>query len=192
MDGDRIASLIYLGLLGAVLVTWFLIQNRQSMNRLLQQGALWALIFVGAVAAIGLWEDIRSATTSRATVAESGEITIPRAPDGHYYLTLGVNGSPIRFVVDTGATDLVLARKDAEAAGIDVEGAGFYREAATANGRVRVAPVTLSEVTIGPLVDRDVPASVNEGEMAGSLLGMSYLQRFGRIEIAGGKMILTR
>jgi aspartyl protease family protein len=47
-------------------------------------------------------------------------------------------------------------------------------------------------VTLGDVTDRDVSAVVNEGEMSQSLMGMGYLQRWGRIEIAGGELILTR
>ena len=50
----------------------------------------------------------------------------------------------------------------------------------------------LNEVRLGEVTDRDVPAVVNEGEMEQSLLGMGYLQRWGRIEISGGELILTR
>ena len=192
MDPDRIGSLIYLVLLGSVLVFWFFVQNRQTLNKTLQQISLWVLIFVGMVAVVGLWGDIRQSTTFRASVAESGEITIPRAPDGHYYLTLDINDAPVRFVVDTGATDMVLSRADAQTAGIDMDDLQFYARAATANGEVRVAPVRLGTVSIGPITDHDVPASVNDGDMRGSLLGMTYLERFGDIRISGGRMVLSR
>ncbi|MEC7258789.1 MAG: TIGR02281 family clan AA aspartic protease, partial [Pseudomonadota bacterium] len=165
MSSANSASLIYLLLLGAALAFWFFIQNRDSLNKKLQQAALWALIFVGAMAAYGLWDDIsRSSLTARIS-AETGEITVPRAADGHYYLTLRVNDVPIRFVVDTGATDMVLTRADAVAAGVDPGDQGFSGRARTANGTVRVAPVRLDTVAIGPVQDRNIRASVNDGEM---------------------------
>ncbi|MEX0337508.1 MAG: TIGR02281 family clan AA aspartic protease, partial [Arenibacterium sp.] len=68
----------------------------------------------------------------------------------------------------------------------------FYNEARTANGVVRVAPVTLEKVALGPVSDRAFPASVNGGEMDTSLLGMRYLERFDRIEIRGNEMVLVR
>ena len=192
MSSADSASLIYLLLLGAALAFWFFIQNRDSLNRKLQQAALWALIFVGAMAAYGLWDDIsRSSLTARIS-AETGEITVPRSADGHYYLTLQVNDTPIRFVVDTGATDMVLTRADAVTAGVDPGDQGFSGRARTANGTVRVAPVRLDTVAIGPVQDRNVRASVNDGEMDTSLLGMTYLHRFSSIQITNGEMILSR
>jgi|TARA_Y100000815_G_C13273903_1_gene474152 aspartyl protease family protein len=186
------ASLIYLLLLGAALAFWFFIQNRDSLNRKLQQAALWALIFVGAIAAYGLWDDISRSGMSARISAETGEITVPRSADGHYYLTLQVNDTPIRFVVDTGATDMVLTRADAVTAGVDPGDQGFSGRARTANGTVRVAPVRLDTVAIGPVQDRNVRASVNDGEMDTSLLGMTYLHRFSSIQITNGEMILSR
>ena len=193
MSGDNIAQVVYLVLLGSVIGFWFLIQNRQSMNRTLQQAAVWVLIFVGAIAAAGLWGDIRQASLFTQSVdAKTGEIDVPRSPDGHYYLTLDVNGEPVKFIVDTGATDMVLTLQDAERAGVELEDASFFGRANTANGQVRVAPVTLDAVTLGEVTDRGVRASVNEGDMDASLLGMSYLQRFDRIEISNGKLVLVR
>ena len=121
-----------------------------------------------------------------------GRIEVPRAFDGHYYLSARVNGAVIDFVVDTGATDIVLTRDDAERAGIPLGSLAFTGQARTANGVVRTAPVRLNEVRMGDLADQDVRAVVNDGEMEQSLLGMSYLNRFSRIEISGDRLVLER
>lgn len=193
MNSDQIASFIYLALLGSALVVWYFVSNRGSLNKVMQQAALWGLIFVGVIAAVGLWGDIRQASTFRPTISEeTGEISVPREPDGHYYLTLDINDTPVRFVIDTGATDMVLTKEDAEAVGIDLENTNFLGTAQTANGSVKVASVYLDSVRIGQFTDREVRASVNDGEMKTSLLGMNYLHRFDRIEISGGQLVLTR
>ena len=57
---------------------------------------------------------------------------------------------------------------------------------------MRTAPVRLNTVRLGDITDTDVYASVNGGQMEGSLLGMGYLERWGRIEISGGELRLTR
>ncbi|APE43703.1 aspartyl protease [Sulfitobacter alexandrii] len=186
-------QLVYLCVLGAVLAGWFFLQSRENLNRSLQYMAVWAMIFVGGAAAVGLWQDIsRDAARPQMVLTDGDRIVVPRARDSHYYLTLDINDAPIRFVVDTGATDLVLTRADARLAGIDLETLNFHGTANTANGAVRTAFVRLEEVTLGPVTDRNVPAVVNEGDMRQSLLGMGYLQRWGRIEIANDELILTR
>lgn len=193
MTGDETARLIYLALLGAVIAGWLLLQNRQRLGQMAQQAAVWGFIFVGAIVTVGLWGDLRrTAEPPRAQVVESGRIAIPRAPDGHYKVTLDVNGVPLHFIVDTGASGIVLTREAARRAGIDTDALAFYGEAMTANGPVRTAPVRIGELQLGPVTDRNVRAWVNEGEMRESLLGMTYLQRFERVEISGDTLWLTR
>lgn len=192
MTGDQIAQIAYLGLLGAALAGWFLTQNSQKLGKTMQQAAAWTLIFLGAIAVAGLWQDIRGDLNPRQSVLSEGRIAVPQSFDGHYYLTLELNGVPVEFVVDTGASDMVLTRGDAEAIGIDTAGLDFIGSALTANGQVRTAPVWLEEVRLGQMVDRDVRAVVNDGDLFGSLLGMGYLRRFESIEIRDGELILTR
>lgn len=193
MSGMEYGNLAYLVLLAVVLVFWFFIQNRQSLNKTLQQGAVWGLIFLGVIAAVGLWGDIRQTVQPQQLVmSETGRVEVPRAPDGHYYLTLAINDAPVRFVVDTGATSMVLTQADAARVGLGEQDVIFYSEAMTANGVVRTAPVRLDDVALGPFHDRNVRAFVNEGEMTKSLLGMDYLSRFARLEINNGRLILER
>ncbi|MDP5367440.1 MAG: TIGR02281 family clan AA aspartic protease [Paracoccaceae bacterium] len=193
MDGNDLGRLTYLILLGAVIVFWFVVQNRQSLGRTLQQALVWGLLFLGVIAAFGLWSDIRQTVRpTQSVITSEGRIELPRAPDGHYYMTLQVNGADIRFLVDTGASDIYLSRQDAQSAGLDPANLAFIGSAMTANGPVRTAPVRLDSIRIGGIEDRGLRAFVNEGEMRESLLGMTYLQRFASVEIRQGALILTR
>lgn len=193
MENFDAGNLIYLVVLLVMVAGWFFMQSREGLNKTLQYGAVWAMIFIGGAAAVGLWQDIsRDARTPQFSVAGSDQIVVPRARDGHYYLTAQVNDAAVRFVVDTGATDMVLTQADAKRAGLDPATLAYLGRANTANGEVRTAFVRLEQVQLGEIVDRDVAAVVNEGQMEQSLLGMGYLQRWGRIEIAGGELILTR
>ncbi|MEI4232855.1 retropepsin-like aspartic protease family protein [Roseovarius sp. D22-M7] len=192
MQDFDFARLTYLVILGSVLVLWFVVQGRERIGKLLQQLLIWALIFLGALAVVGLWQDIRQTVRPTQTVMSGDRIELPRAPDGHYYLTAQVNGTPLRFIVDTGASQVVLSRRDADKVGIDTDTLNYFGRAFTANGEVRTAPVRLDSVAVGPVRHEDVRAVVNRGEMEGSLLGMSYLQKFSSIEITGGRLVLTR
>lgn len=193
MTADSIASLIYLTLLGVVVAGYFLLANRHQMGRIAQQGAIWALIFVGVAAGAALWDDVRGASDTRQSVFQDGSrIVATRAPDGHYHLTLGINGAAVRFLVDTGASDMVLTLQDAQRAGIARDDLRFVGRAATANGMVQTAPVLLDHVDLGGIVDRDVPAQVSSGDMPASLLGMRYLSRFAEVTIAGDTLTLLR
>jgi len=193
MTADNTASLIYLVLLGCALAGWFFTQSRGGMGKMLQQAMIWGFLFLGVIAAYGLWNDVQRQTMNDQMLQlGEGQISVPRQSDGHYYLTLRLNSEPIRFVVDTGATDMVLTRADATRAGLNPDELSFLGTAYTANGTVRTAPVRIDTVRLGDITDTNVRASVNDGEMSGSLLGMGYLEKWGRIEISGGELRLTR
>ena len=81
---------------------------------------------------------------------------------------------------------------DAARIGFDPNELRYYGRAGTANGTVRTADVRLEVVRLGDITDYGVPASVNEGDLFGSLLGMSYLNRFSELRISGNEMFLTR
>lgn len=192
---SQFSTATYLAALIMVLFAIWILSSlwRHGLHRNMQSAAIWGLIFLGTIAGFGLWEDIKPDLLPRQAVfADQGRIEVPRGPDGHYYLTLDVNGRPVDFVVDTGASQIVLTQSDAQAVGLESEGLNYIGRAFTANGEVRTAPVRLKSITIGAIEDNNVPAYVNEGDMFQSLLGMAYLQRWDKIEISGGKLILTR
>ncbi len=192
MSGDNFGQLAYLVLLGLAVGGWFIAENRKNLGRTTRQAAVWGLIFIGTVAAVGLWSDISRTVMPRQSVLSSGVIEVPRAPDGHYYLVAQLNGVPVRFIVDTGASDVVLTMQDAKRVGIDTASLVYSGSASTANGTVRTAFTRIKDLQLGDIRDTGVMVSVNGGQMDGSLLGMSYLRRFQRIEIAGNKLILQR
>jgi aspartyl protease family protein len=192
MTGDSIANLVYLLLLLLFIGGWVARGRFAGRTQALRHAGSWVVIFAVVVLAAALWDDIRSDVPRNAIVTESGSIEIPRAADGHYYLTAEIDGERVRFLVDTGATDIVLTRRDAERVGIDTGILMFTGRAGTANGLVQTASVRLETLGVGPLVDRDVRAQVNSGEMETSLLGMDYLRRFARIEISGDRLVLER
>ena len=193
MESDEIGRLLYLSLLGVAIAGYFFVGNRQEISKSLRQFALWALIFVGVIAGYGLWNDVSNEIMPRQSFAQDDrQISVPQSPDGHYYLTLKINDANVRFVVDTGATEMVLNIDDARRAGIDVDNLAYLGRANTANGVVRTASVRLETVELGSVLDRNFPASVNGGQMDGSLLGMTYLSRFDTLEIKDRELVLTR
>ncbi len=191
MDGDTLGRLTYLVLLLLAVGGWVMVEYRNRMGQALRTAAAWGLIFIGIMAGYGLWDDIRSDITPAQMVSDQGEVILPRAEDGHYYATVEINGTPLRVMADTGATNMVLSQDDARRVGIDPGTLMYLGEAQTANGTVRTARVTLDSVSLGPFQDAPFDAWVTDGEMDGSLLGMDYLGRF-RIQIDGDRMVLAR
>jgi aspartyl protease family protein len=191
MDGETLARVGYLAIILVALGGWVMVEFRQRMGQALRMALAWGLIFVGVVAGYGLWSDIRRDVMPIQEVAVDGGVEVPRSADGHYYLTLMINGSAVPFMVDTGASGMVLASRDAERLGIDPESLAFRGQANTANGVVRTARVTLPVVELGPFRNENFGAYVTEGALEQSLLGMDYLGQF-RMEFDGGKLLLRQ
>lgn len=191
MDGEIWGRLAYLSLLLMAVGGWVIVEYRNRMGQALRTLAAWALIFIGIAAGYGLWQDIRRDVIPRQSVSTSGEIALKRAADGHFYVELMIDAVPVFFMVDTGATNMVLSNHDATRLGLDPETLLYSGQASTANGVVRTARVSLDKVVLGPFEEDRFSAYVNDGEMEGSLLGMDYLRRFS-IRIEGDRMVLAR
>jgi aspartyl protease family protein len=118
-----------------------------------------------------------------------GEVTLTRSADSHFYADAQVNGTNVRFLVDTGASSVVLTREDAERAGI---GAGDYSARGIgAGGEVRLMPSTANRLALGPIAADNVPVMVaEEGGLPVSLLGQSFLSRVASVTIERDRLVL--
>ncbi|MBL4806631.1 MAG: TIGR02281 family clan AA aspartic protease [Rhodobacteraceae bacterium] len=193
LTADNQATLAYLVLLLVVVGGSMVIGSRAALNRHLQQLGIWTLIFIGMIGAYSMRDQIEAQIfPSRPQIGNNGTVSISRAWDGHFYVDVTINGNIIEFVVDTGATNIVLTQDDAEKIGFHLNLLNYTREASTANGVVATAPVRLQTVVLGPFNDRNLRAMVNGGELRTSLLGMEYLSRFVKIEITSNQMLLIR
>ena len=111
-------------------------------------------------------------------------------PQGHVLVDAYINGAPVKFLVDTGATMVVLTLKDAAAAGFGRSDLAFSMKTSTANGVARAAPVRLREVRVDQLLVPDVIAAVAEN-LNISLLGQSFLTRLDGYEMRDGVLTLN-
>lgn len=191
MDGETTGRLVYLVLLLLAVGGYVIVEFRHRMGQTLRTAAAWGLIFIGVMAGYGLWNDLKTDIAPQQMISQQGTIEIPRAEDGHYYVTLDLGGTPVQFMADTGASNMVLSSADARRLGIDLDALVYLGRAQTANGTVATARVELPQVELGPYRDENFAAWVNQGDMDMSLLGMDYLSLY-RVEISGDRMILRR
>lgn len=192
-DPNAQARFFYLSLLGLVIAAGVFRAYRDRLGAALQHAMIWMLIVLGLVLVYGFKDRLVSQLyPDMAAPAGDHAITLRRATDGHFYARAEVNRAEVRFLVDTGASSLVLTREDAARAGLDPRTLRYTVPASTANGTVMGAPVRLNRIRLGDFVDRDVRALVNGGDMRTSLLGMSYLGRFRRLNVEGDTLLLAR
>ena len=107
-------------------------------------------------------------------VAPGTELVLKRSGDGHYVFPGTINGRPVSFLLDTGATLVSVPAHLAAELGLN---AGAYQQSVTANGTIATRATRLHALAFGPFDLRDVPASLNPGMVGDQiLLGMSVLK----------------
>ncbi|HZT89769.1 MAG TPA: TIGR02281 family clan AA aspartic protease [Stellaceae bacterium] len=164
----------------------------------LRRSALWGCLAVAVFFTLhnrpaGLWDEAKPAAPAATARPPAPPNTLVYRADrrGHVFVDAAVNGAPIRFIVDTGATFVALGRADAAAAGIAAGDLRFNMTMNTANGRTRAASVTLREVRLGQLTLYDVPAVVHDNMSGIALLGMSFLSKLQSYEMRDGVLTIT-
>lgn len=102
------------------------------------------------------------------------EVVLKRNRYGHYVAPGAINGQPVVFLLDTGATRVSIPAGLASRLGLKRGAPGI---ANTANGQVTVYSTTLDSVSLGGITQQGVRGSINPG-MDGEeiLLGMTFLK----------------
>ena len=126
-----------------------------------------------------------------AAASSPQSVTLTADPRGHFVVEGQINGGPVRFLVDTGATSIAMSSIDANRLGIDYR-SGQPGLMGTANGTATAYRVRLDSVRVGDIVINNVEGAVLEGnQMPVVLLGMSFLNRM-EMRREGQVMVLTR
>lgn len=142
----------------------------------------------GRRVSLGLSEHIASSFQA----AKVAEVRIPRAENGHYFVSGFINGHPVDFMVDTGATSIAMNFHDAERLGVDFR-RGNKGAASTAGGIVAAYRVPLDKLTIGNITLHQVEATVVVGDFPDQvLLGNSFLSRVEMTEEEGVMVLRSK
>jgi aspartyl protease family protein len=156
-----------------------------SFGKLVVVAAVSAFASAGAMTAVGQ-EPMRMARLEAQGFASAtpqpGSGAVSKGADGHFWADADVNGAPVHFLVDTGATAVALTPADAQRLGFKPADLKYGYNVTTATGSSRAAAVTLASVSINGARLNDVKALVIADGLDVSLLGMSYLGRLTRFE----------
>jgi aspartyl protease family protein len=123
-------------------------------------------------------------------IENSDEVVLKRQPDGHFYAEATVNGSDVRFLIDTGATGIALTAADADAIGLNWRNQPTQPIGRGANGVIMGMPVKLNSVSLGDFKSQGLPAVVIPEGLDVSLLGQSFLSSVPNVSIANNEMKL--
>lgn len=144
----------------------------------------WGLITAAWIGMLGLLYGVFAVVIERQNppqpsiaqnpVAGVQELVVTRNRAGHYVAPGAINGRPVLFLLDTGATLVAVPAPQGPALGLTP---GAHGTSQTANGSVAIRFTTIDRLTLGPFELRGIPAALNPGmDNAAILLGMSVLK----------------
>ncbi len=202
LANDAFAQAAYMGIWGIVLAAG-LLGSGIKLGEFARSMAVWAVIILALVAGYQYRYELQD-VGARLTVGHipaspiSGmdsegnhTVRIEKSADGHFHINATVNDYKTEFLVDTGASSVVLSSKAASQAGYDINQLNFTIPIQTANGKAYAAPITISLLKVGSIERRDVRALVTQdGSMDGSLLGMSFLNSLKGFSVRSDQLIL--
>ena len=193
MTNDWMLGSLYL-LMAMMLVLGSLISRRERFAKLATMALAWVAIFGAGFVLFTFRDDLGyvaqrlKAEATGNPVVEGREIRIPMAIDGHFWVQGSVNGVPVKFLVDSGATMTTIGRDTAAAADVSVS-SSRNQTVRTGNGMLRVASGRASSLAIGPIERTDVGLHVADHEDL-NVLGMNYLSSLSRWGVEGRWLIL--
>ena len=197
-SGEDWSRVVYLLLALAVVSAGLLRARRITLGRMAGYVAIW----VGVLAVLVLGYSYRGELGDVATRVRSAfapgyavsarphEMVVSQDDQDNYVVIGQVNGQPVRFTVDTGASDIVLSPADARRLGVDVAQLTYPIQVQTANGPGRSAPYTAQSLAIGDLRFSDVSMEIDSKPMPTSLLGMAFLNRLESYQVKGRRLYL--
>jgi aspartyl protease family protein len=193
VTNDWMLGSLYL-LMAMMLVLGSLISRREPLAKMATMALAWVAIFGAGFVLFTFRDDlgyVAQRLKSEATgqpVVEGQEIRIPMAIDGHFWVQGSVNGVPVKFLVDSGATMTTIGRDTAAAAAVPVS-ASRNQVVRTGNGMLRVASGRADSLAIGPIERTDVGLHVADHDDL-NVLGMNYLSSLSRWGVEGRWLIL--
>jgi len=192
-------SLIW-GVVCILLLMSSLAARRLPLGYVAKAAFAWIAIFAALFAIFSfrfefkaVWERVKADISGTAGQSVSGnEITIRRQDDGHYWLQVDVNGKPVRFMIDSGATTTAVNASTARETGIQVHADGYPVFLTTANGRVTAQRGIIQSFKIGTheIGQHNVVVSESFGDT--NVLGMNFLDSMQSWKVEGNVMTLKQ
>ena len=136
---------------------------------------------------------VRPAYEPRQPTTSGRSLTLDSDRQGHFKVEARIDGRHIDFMVDTGASLVIMRESDAARIGIRPVPRDYTATVSTANGKIKAAPFKLDRIEVGSITVYDVPALVlPDDALWQNLLGTSFLSRLKRYEYADGRMVLEQ
>ena len=188
-------SLIW-GVVCILLLVSSLAARRLPLGYVAKAGLAWISIFATLFAIfsfrfefIGIWERVKADISGTAGQNISSEaIELRRQDDGHYWLMVDINGKPVRFMLDSGATMTAINATTASEVGVEAD--GYPIILSTANGRITAKLGVVRSLSVGPhsIENHQVVVSERFGDV--NVLGMNFLNSMQSWRVEANMMVL--
>jgi aspartyl protease family protein len=193
MTNDLMLGGVYL-LMAMMLVLGALMSRREPAAKLFTMALAWVAIF-GAGFILFTFRDNLGWVAQRlkaeaigTPVTQAGETRIPMAVDGHFWVRAEVNGRPVRFLVDSGATMTTIDRATAIAAGVTID-PRRSQLVRTGNGMIRVSAGRADSLAVGGIERRGIGVQIADNDNL-NVLGMNFLSSLDRWGVEGRWLVL--
>ena len=192
MSDDQAPNILYL-VLCMVLVASALFSRRLPIGQSVKMASAWVGIFALAFAIFAFRSEFTAigsrlkAEAIGAPIQAGGELRIPMAEDGHFWVEASVNGHEAPFLVDSGASVTTISRQMAEQAGIATGMRVALVE--TANGTVQMRRATADSFSVGEIHRSDFGIQVNDHD-DGNVLGMNFLSSLDSWRVEGNYLVM--
>lgn len=194
MTNDTMLGGLYL-LMAVMLVLGTLMARREPLAKMLTMALTWILIFAAGFVLFTFrdnfgWVAQRLKAEAIGTPVQQGrETRIPMALDGHFWVDAKVNGRPVKFLVDSGATMTTIDRETALEAGVPIS-ARADEYVRTGNGIIRVSSGRAAELQVGGITRHDVGLQIADNDDL-NVLGMNFLSSLSRWGVEGRWLVLV-
>jgi aspartyl protease family protein len=194
MTNDLMLGGVYI-LMAVMLVVGSLMARRGPFARMLTMALAWIAIFAGGFVIFTFRDNLSwvgqrlRAEATGAPVEQGAEIRIPMAIDGHFWIEGQINGEPVKFLVDSGATMTTIGTPAARRTGIAISPTPD-QIVRTGNGIIKVSSGRARTLQIGS-IERSNFAMHVAGEDELNVLGMNFLSSLRRWGVEGRWLVLV-
>lgn len=195
---DRLLMMVAIVAVLAAAAGWMIERDRPALARALRNSGYLGMLAAGLLLIAQLAQHAERSDAALMMGSEpklsveGGETVIPLSSDGHYWADAQVDGTTVRFLIDTGATFTGMSKDNAEAAGVTPDLQQMPLELNTANGIIVATTGRVGELSFGNITVRNLEVAVpRDLDDDTNVLGMNLLSQLESWRVEGDRLILV-
>lgn len=201
INNDNLAGLTYAGILVTVIAAG-IVSSDISLSHILKSTLIWLALLAILIScytnryhlqdiAHNISGGLIPASVLSIALSNRNTVTINQSSNGHYQIKGIVNNHNVYFLIDTGATSIMLTNQTAIDLGLNIQNLHYTTTVSTANGKINAAQIRLNTITIGSITRNNLSALIAPaGTSSDNLLGMNFINTLSSTAIRGSQLML--